>query len=116
MAQKKGTTTKKSTASKTASRKPAKTSKASEEKSRFSDYFHAFSKSRFFAPVVMIIVILAVFGIDLLISLNKYDRFFKILGIEILIAAVILVIMLALSSNKPDTEDKTDKEKEEYAP
>ncbi|MBO7426085.1 MAG: hypothetical protein J6U23_10430 [Clostridiales bacterium] len=118
MAQQKKTTTKKKPAAKTTAKTktaaPKQAPKQVEPKSTAVDYFHAFSKSRFFKPVVAVLIVLVVIGLDLLISWNKYDRFFKILGIEILITAVILVLKLALTSNKPDT--KVNKDNEEYAP
>lgn len=79
-----------------------------DERSHFSDYFHAFTKSRFFKPVLIVLVILIVFGIDLLISFNNYDKFFKIWGIEMIVAAVILAIALALSSNKHEKKEVDD--------
>lgn len=114
MAQQKKTTAKKKPAPKTAAKPKTSAPKQAEPKSTAVDYFHAFSKSRFFKPVVAVLIVLVVIGLDFLISWNKFDRFFKILGIEILITAVILVLKLALSSNKPET--KVNKENEEYAP
>ena len=114
MAQQKKTTAKKKPAPKTAARPKTAASRQAEPRSTAADYFHAFSKSRFFKPVVTVLIVLIVIGLDLLISWNKYDMFFKILGIEILITAVILVLKLALTSNKPET--KINKENEDYAP
>ena len=115
MAQQKRTTTKK-----LASKKPANTTKKApprkqepiitENKSNSVDYFHAFSRSRFFKPVITILVILVVFGIDLLISLNHYDKFFKIMGIEIILVAVVLVIILAISTSRSGKKETTDSE------
>ena len=114
MAQQKKTTAKKKPAPKTAANPKTPAPKQAEPKSTAVDYFHAFSKSKFFKPVVAVLIVLVVIGLDLLISWNNYDRFFKMLGIEILITAVILVLKLALSSNKSET--KVNKENEEYAP
>ena len=118
MAQQKKTTAKKKPAPKQTQTKSAKPKSsqvtAKDNQSQAVDYFHAFTKSKFFAPVVAILIIVVVLGLVLLISWNNYDRFFKILGFEILITAIILVLRLALSSNKPDT--KVNKENEEYAP
>ena len=88
--------------------KSAPISSPSDEKSGFADYFHAFTKSKFFKPVIIIFVILVLFGIDLLISFNNYDKFLKIWGIEMIIAAVILAIALALTSNKTDKKEVED--------
>ena len=114
MAQQKKTTAKKKPAQRSTAKPKASAPKQTEPKSTIADYFHAFSRSRFFKPVVAVLIVLVVIGLDLLISWNKYDRFFKILGIEILITAVILVLKLALTSNKPET--KVNKDNEEYAP
>jgi len=63
----------------------------------FADYFHAFTKSRFFFPVTTVVVITVVILLDLLFAWNYYDRFFKILGFELLIFGIIWVIGLVLS-------------------
>ena len=78
-----------------------------DNKSGAADYFHAFSKSRFFKPIVNTVIVFAVVGLDLLISWNKYDRFFGIIGIEIIIFALVLAIKLAMSTGK-----ETDKKEE----
>ena len=96
-------------ASQTSTRKKAAPAPApiieADNRSGAADYFHAFSKSRFFKPLVNIVIVLAVIGLDLLISWNKYDRFFGIVGIEIIIVALVLAIKLAMSTNK-ETEKK----------
>ena len=118
MAQQRKTTAKKTNQASRSKAKP-KTTKAPskktaapivpvDEKSQFSDYFHAFTKSRFFKPVLIVLIILILFGIDLLISMNNYDKFFKIWGIEMIVAAVILAIALALTSNKPEKKEVED--------
>ena len=66
-------------------------------KSTFGDYFHAFRKTRFFAPIACVVVLTVLILLDLLIAWNHYDRFFKILGFELLIAGIIWVIGLVLS-------------------
>ncbi len=98
-------------ASQTSTRKKATPAPApapiieADNRSGAADYFHAFSKSRFFKPLITIVIVLAVIGLDLLISWNKYERFFGIVGIEIIIVALILAIKLAMSTNK-ETEKK----------
>ena len=44
-----------------------------------------------------VIVLTVLILLDLLFSLNDYDRFFKILGFELLIVGIIWVIGLVLS-------------------
>lgn len=48
-------------------------------------------------PLIVIAGILVVVGIDLLISWNDFSRFFKILGIELLVAVVVWVLKLVFS-------------------
>ena len=61
------------------------------------DYFHAFSRTKFFVPVATFTIITALVLLDLLISWNRYDVFFKVLGFELLITGIIWVIGLVLS-------------------
>ena len=61
------------------------------------DYFHAFSKTRFFVPVASVVVITFLILIDMLLAWNDYDKFFKIMGFELLIVGIIWVIGLVLS-------------------
>ena len=61
------------------------------------DYFHAFSKTRAFVPVASVVVITVLILLDLLLAWNDYDRFFKIMGFELLIVGIIWVIGLVLS-------------------
>ena len=65
--------------------------------STFMDYFHAFSKTRAFVPVASVVVITVLILLDLLLAWNDYDRFFKIMGFELLIVGIIWVIGLVLS-------------------
>ena len=58
------------------------------------DRFHA---SRFFRPAMTVGIITVLVLLDLLLSWNNYNRFFIILGIELIIAAVIWVIALGFN-------------------
>ena len=51
-------------------------------------------------PIIAIAAILLVVGIDLLISWNDYSGFFKILGIELLVAVVIWILKLVFSKSR----------------
>jgi hypothetical protein len=95
MAQRRTTSGKRKTSS-SSSRKRT-TSKSSSVTSTAVDYYHAFSKTRFFVPVMTVVVLTVLILLDLLFSLNDYDRFFKILGFELLIVGIIWVIGLVLS-------------------
>lgn len=61
------------------------------------DYFHAFSKTRIFVPVASVVVIAVLILLDMLLAWNDFDRFFKIMGFELLIVGIIWVIGLVLS-------------------
>ena len=61
------------------------------------DYWHAFTKTRVFVPVMVVVVTAFLVGLDLLISWNDYHRFFLFLGIEIIAAAAIWLIATIFS-------------------
>ena len=48
-------------------------------------------------PVVSVVVITFLILIDMLLAWNDYDKFFKIMGFELLIVGIIWVIGLVLS-------------------
>lgn len=49
-------------------------------------------------PIILILLILIIIGIDLLSAWNDYTRFFLILGFELLIAGIAWILFLAISS------------------
>lgn len=51
-------------------------------------------------PVIFIAASLLIVGLDLLISWNSYETFFKILGVEVLLAVVVWVILTLVYSGK----------------
>jgi len=55
-------------------------------------------------PLIVIAGILVVVGIDLLISWNDFSRFFKILGIELLVAVVVWVLKLVFSKSQSNDD------------
>ena len=63
-------------------------------------------------PLIFIASVILITGIDLLVSWNKYEMFFKILGIEILIAVVVWVILTLVFSGrtKKDTDSGSDED------
>ncbi len=85
---------------------------AEEEFLSFGDYWHAFTKTRFFKPVMTIVVLVLIVLIDLLISWNYFDRFFTILGIELIIVSLLWVIGLVFNissdhnNTAPEVNDK----------
>ena len=46
-----------------------------------------------FAPTVTIVIIGLVIGLDFLFSMNDYNKFFTILGVELLIALILWIIL-----------------------
>ena len=62
-----------------------------------ADYFHAFSKTKFFAPVLTIVIIFVGVLLDVLFAWNNYDRFFLILGIELVVVAIAWIILLLVN-------------------
>ncbi|SCW27163.1 hypothetical protein SAMN02910456_00202 [Ruminococcaceae bacterium YRB3002] len=71
----------------------------------FGDYWHAFSKTKAFVPVISVLVTLLLIGLDLLISWNGYRMFFLLVGIELLAAAVgrLIYMIYTMGKNKADS-------------
>ena len=55
---------------------------------------------RLLMPVIFIAVVLVITGIDLLFAWNDYSRFFKILGIELLVAVIVWILKLVFAKSK----------------
>ena len=64
------------------------------------------SKSKAFFPVMTILTITLIVLFDLLISWNNFDRFFIMLGVELILAAVIWIAGLVLSLGKDSVSDE----------
>jgi hypothetical protein len=90
----------------TSGRAPAKRQSTQTADVTFADYWLAFSKSKLFFPVMTILTITVIILIDLLISWNNYDKFFVMLGIELILAAVIWIAGLVLSLGKDSVSDE----------
>jgi len=105
MAQTRKTTTKKKT-SQTKKTAPKKKAQSSSDVT-FSDWWHWFSSTKIFFPIMTILVIAVMVGIDLLVSWNNFTRFFMILGIEIIVAVIIWVcaMFFSLSAEKKKSND-----------
>lgn len=83
------------TTTKSTSKKPSNTSRSSSKSEiglSFADYWYEFQKSRFFKPVLVIAIPIILVLLDLLFAWNNFDRFFIILGVELLIVAALWVI------------------------
>ena len=63
-----------------------------------------FAASKAAMPLIFIAAVILLTGIDLLVSWNNYGLFFKILGVEILIAVFVWVILTLVFSRK-NTKD-----------
>ncbi|MBO4636979.1 MAG: hypothetical protein J5685_07520 [Clostridiales bacterium] len=76
----------------------------------FADYLHAFTKTKVFPPVIIILSTVAIVLLDLLFAWNKYDTFFKILGFELLFLAVIgmFIFILGMSTTVPQKKERDD--------
>ena len=55
-------------------------------------------------PLIFIGSVILIVGIDLLVSWNKYEMFFKILGVEILIAVVVWAILTLVFSGRKNMD------------
>ena len=76
-----------------------------QEESGFGGLIRKFASSKASSPVIFIAVVLLIVGIDLLISWDKYAMFFKILGIEVLLAVIVWVILTLVFSRKNTDPD-----------
>lgn len=74
-----------------------------------ADLWDIFRGSKAFIPVVTVVSILLLIGLDLLFSLNNYDTFFRILGVELIIAFAVWIINLIVSLGR-DSKKNSDTE------
>ena len=72
-----------------------------------AEAFKKFASSRASMPLIFIAAVLVITGIDLLVSWNKFELFFKILGVEILIAVAVWIVMTLVFSRK-NTKDSNE--------
>ena len=75
-----------------------------QEESGFVSAVKAFAASKASSPIIFIASVLLIVGIDLLISWDRYDMFFKILGIEVLLAVIVWVILTLVFSSKKNSD------------
>ncbi len=90
-----------SNASRSASRR---TEVPQETGSGFADAFKKFASTRAAMPLIFLGAVLLIVGLDLLISWNKYEMFFKILGIEVLLAVIVWVVLTLVFSGKKNKD------------
>jgi len=95
---------------KTTKQQPSARSKDDIVEVGIGDYWHAFTKTKVFVPVMTILVTAVLVGIDLLIAWNTYQRFFVLLGIELIIAAAawLFIMIYSIGSSKKTSADKKD--------
>ena len=74
------------------------------EESGFAGIINKFAASKAAMPVIFLGVVILIVGLDLLISWNKFEMFFKILGIELLIAAIVWGIMTMVFSGRKNKD------------
>ena len=101
----------KSSSRSNASRRTTKSAPAAQE-SGFAKVIRKFAASKAAMPLIFIAAVILLVGIDLLISWDNFGTFFKILGVETLIAVVVWVIMTLVFSRRstkgPDSETAED--------
>ena len=83
-----------------------------QEESGFVTAVKKFAASKASSPIIFIAAVLLIVGIDLLISWDRYAMFFKILGIEVLLAVIVWVILTLVFSGKKnaDSDENYDSE------
>ena len=72
-----------------------------------------FAASKAAMPLIFIAAVILLVGIDLLISWDNFGTFFKILGVETLIAVVVWVIMTLVFSRKSAKESDSEPAEDE---
>ena len=60
--------------------------------------------SKLALPIIFIAAVLVIVGIDLIVAWNDFNRFFKILGVELLIAVVVWILKLVFAKSKSSEE------------
>ncbi|MBO4459287.1 MAG: hypothetical protein J5778_01370 [Clostridiales bacterium] len=93
----KQTTRKKSSTKRASSQRSTQSRKNTGSGVGFGDYLHQFIKSKAFVPVITVLIIAVIIGLDFLFSLNDYNKFFTILGVELLIALICWIIAMLIS-------------------
>ena len=83
-----------------------------QDESGFAGVIKKFASSKAASPIIFIAAVLLIVGIDLLVSWNKYELFFKILGIEVLIAVVVWIILTLVFSRKTNSDSEDEYEDE----
>ncbi len=73
-----------------------------------ADLYSAFRQTRAFRPVATIFIITLIILLDLLFAWNSYDRFFFLLGLELIIVAGIWVIGLLLSISATPSPERSE--------
>lgn len=81
-----------------------KTTAPVQTESGASSLFKRFASSRAAMPVIFIAASLLIVGIDLLVSWDNYLTFFKILGVEVLLAVIVWVILTLVFSGKKNKD------------
>lgn len=91
-------TAKKATSTRTQERIPVQEPPMSSRTNNSPSLLVRFLCSPIAKPVLLILLILVVLGIDLLAAWNDYTRFFLILGFELLIAGIAWVLRIAITT------------------
>lgn len=97
----------KSSARSKTTRKTTARSAPVQTESGFSSAFSKFASSKVAKPLIFLAVVILIVGIDLLVSWNKYEMFFKILGVEILIAVVIWIVLTLVFSKRAGSDSSS---------
>lgn len=63
--------------------------------------------SRMMTPIIFVIVVLVIVGIDLLLTWNDYSKFFKFLGVEIFAAVIVWVLKVVFTKSKSSDDSVT---------
>lgn len=80
---KSGSSNRKPSSSRSASHRPTTPAPS------LSSFFMKFAKNPAGKALLYILGVLAIFGLDILLTLNNYDRFFVLLGIELILSVLV---------------------------
>ncbi|MBR6484860.1 MAG: hypothetical protein IKT14_07540 [Clostridiales bacterium] len=112
MAQQRSGQRRSSSSRNTGKRRPSQTTRKKaapqSDASIIADFYSAFKQTRAFRPVATIFIITLIVLLDLLFAWNYYDRFFFLLGLELIIVAGIWVIGLLLSISATPSPERSE--------
>lgn len=96
------TTTKSRSAKRTPSSSRSASHRSTQSAPSFASLFFKFAKNPAGKVLLYILGVLVIIGLDILITLNNFDRFFVLLGIELILSVLIGWVIFVLKDRIRD--------------